>query len=115
MGVGNPDIQQKTAAGCSLEFDEDGFFLNPASWTPETAHLIAEMDDIAPLTPDHWVVIIYIREYYFKYGTVPLMRRVCRANNLNKDSFHQLFGGCKRIWRVAGLPNPGEEAKAYMS
>jgi tRNA 2-thiouridine synthesizing protein E len=26
----------------------------------------------------------------------------------------QLFGGCLSLWRVAGLPDPGEEARAYL-
>jgi len=26
-----------------------------------------------------------------------------------------LFGGCRSAWRLAGLPNPGEEALSYMS
>jgi hypothetical protein len=26
-----------------------------------------------------------------------------------------LFSDCRSLWRIAGLPNPGEEAKAYMN
>jgi len=28
---------------------------------------------------------------------------------------HQLFSSCKTLWLIAGLPNPGEEAKSYMN
>lgn len=27
----------------------------------------------------------------------------------------QLFGGPLEAWRIAGLPDPGEEARAYMA
>jgi len=46
---------------------------------------------------------------------VPLMRRVCRSQNLDRDSVKDLFGNCLNVWKIAGLPNPGEEAKAYMA
>jgi len=45
---------------------------------------------------------------------LPSLRRVCRATGLSRDEVHDLFGGCLPVWRIAGLPNPGEEAKAYL-
>jgi hypothetical protein len=42
------------------------------------------------------------------------MRLVCRAAGLDRHKAHKLFSGCRSLWRVAGLPNPGEEAKSYM-
>lgn len=97
------------------EFDEDGFVKDSSMWTRESAELIANLDEIGPLTSQHWSIIDYVREYYKKNGAMPLMRHACRAQNLPKEAVYSLFGGCKRLWRVAGLPNPGEEAKAYMS
>jgi dissimilatory sulfite reductase related protein len=43
------------------------------------------------------------------------MRRVCRETALSKSEIYDLFGGCLRAWRIAGLPNPGEEARTYLS
>jgi tRNA 2-thiouridine synthesizing protein E len=34
--------------------------------------------------------------------------------HLGKYAVDRLFGGCREAWRIAGLPNPGEEAKSYM-
>jgi hypothetical protein len=42
------------------------------------------------------------------------MRLICRAAGLDRHKAHKLFGSCRNLWRVAGLPNPGEEAKSYM-
>jgi tRNA 2-thiouridine synthesizing protein E len=43
------------------------------------------------------------------------MRLVCRAAGLDPSQAHRLFSSCRSLWRIAGLPNPGEEAKAYMN
>lgn len=36
-------------------------------------------------------------------------------NGLDADCLHQLFRSPRQAWRIAGLPNPGEEAKAYLA
>ena len=95
------------------KFDEDGFLSDALAWTEGLAKQIAEFDDIGPLTESHWKVINHIRERFFRVGGVPAMRLVCRATGLNKMEVRRLFGGCRSVWRVAGLPNPGEEAKAH--
>jgi tRNA 2-thiouridine synthesizing protein E len=104
----------RTGKATAIEFDQDGFLADPAAWTPELSETIARLDDIAPLTPRHWVVINYVREGYTRLGALPVMRNVCRATGMDRDTVRALFGSCITLWRVAGLPNPGEEAKAYL-
>ena len=99
----------------SLQFDEDGFLINTDAWTAETAEMIAQMDGLGNLEPDHWAVINYLREIQMKSGGLPVMSRVCRTLRLGNHGVHRLFGNCREAWRIAGLPNPGEEAKAYMT
>ena len=43
------------------------------------------------------------------------MRRVCHDAGIERHQVNELFGYCLVAWRVAGLPNPGEEAKSYLS
>ena len=95
-------------------FDEDGFLMDSSAWTKGLGAQIAEIDGLGPLTDSHWMVIEHVRERFFRVGGLPAMRLVCRATGLSKDDMHRLFGGCRSIWRIAGLPNPGEEAKAYL-
>jgi len=97
-----------------LDFDEDGFLTDPYLWNEEVAKRIAEEDGIGDLTDAHWQIIRYLREHYLRFGSLPVMRLVCRANHLKRDSVRTLFNGCREAWRISGLPNPGEEAKAYM-
>jgi tRNA 2-thiouridine synthesizing protein E len=96
-----------------LEFDEDGFLINTDVWTRETGRVIAQMDGL-DLTPDHWSVILYLREKHLQSGGLPVMSHICRIMHLGEHGVTRLFGGCREAWRISGLPNPGEEAKNYM-
>ncbi len=97
-----------------LQFDEDGFLVNTEVWTRETARLLAEIDGLGKLTPDHWSVIMYLREKHLEAGGLPVMSRICRIMHLGEHGVQRLFGSCREAWRISGLPNPGEEAKSYM-
>lgn len=97
-----------------FQFDEDGFLLDPLNWTPELAVEIADTDGLLALTPEHWKIIDYLREHYLKSGTLPVMNHVCRVYHLERHCVRALFHNPREAWRVAGLPNPGEEAKARM-
>ncbi|MGF1644483.1 MAG: TusE/DsrC/DsvC family sulfur relay protein [Thiotrichales bacterium] len=98
----------------ALDFDEKGFLRDPLSWNKHVARSIAKLDGIGFLGPDHWTVLFHIREHYLTYGSLPAFGRVCRVHHLGKDAVRQLFGGCRQAWRVAGLPDPGDEALTYM-
>ena len=95
-------------------FDEDGFLMDQALWSEQLASQIAREEGVRELTAAHWMVIEHIREKFFRLGALPNIRRVCKATSLSRAQLHNLFGGCITIWRVSGLPNPGEEAKAYL-
>jgi tRNA 2-thiouridine synthesizing protein E len=97
-----------------LQFDEDGFLLDTQAWTPQLALEIADADGLLTLSPEHWKIIDYLREHYLNFGTLPVMNHVCWVNNLGRHCVHELFHNPREAWRIAGLPNPGEEAKARM-
>lgn len=103
-----------TTTSLPFQMDEDGFLGNPKDWNRETARILADFDGIGPLDRDHWAVIYYLREHHEEYGSIPPMSQVCRSHSLDRHAVRRLFGGCRAAWRIAGLPNPGEEAKAYM-
>ena len=99
-----------------VEFDEDGLLLKyPAQWNEAVAEEIARYDGIGQLTGEHWEIIRSLREYYAKFGVAPAMGHICRRHGKDKHWIHDLFHTCLGAWRVAGLPNPGEEAKTYLS
>ncbi|MCW8900777.1 MAG: TusE/DsrC/DsvC family sulfur relay protein [Gammaproteobacteria bacterium] len=95
--------------------DEDGLILYPEQWNESMAIEIAHLLGIKELSPDHWLVINTLREYYFEFGVAPAMINVCHTHHKNDLWVHDLFATCLNAWRVAGLPNPGEEAKSYLN
>ena len=97
-----------------LDFDADGFLRNPRQWDAKVAEAIARMDGLERLTDVHWQVIGYLREHYLRHGTLPVMRHVCSTLHQDRHCVDTLFRSSREAWRVAGLPNPGEEAKTYM-
>jgi len=98
-----------------VEFDEEGLMKDPGQWTEAVARAIAEQDEVGELTEAHWHVIQSLRDHYAKFGVAPAMSHVCWTLGMGKFCVHDLFSTCMEAWRVAGLPNPGEEAKAYLT
>jgi len=96
-------------------FDADGFLAQPGDWTPNLARKIAWMEGVDELTAKHWEVIDLVRDRYYAIGALPVMRLVCRAAGIDPHGAHSLFSSCSSLWRIAGLPNPGEEARTYMN
>lgn len=97
------------------QFDPDGFLVDGESWSEQLATDLARSSGIPQLTDDHWKVLHYLREHFFAAGTIPPVRNVCHDLSLPDHCEEKLFGNdLKRAWRIAGLPNPGEEAKTYM-
>ena len=96
-------------------FDEDGLIRDFASWSESLAETLAQDAGISRLTDAHWKLIRAMREQYAKHGVAPVMHRVCNDAGIERHQVNDLFGYCLVAWRVSGLPNPGEEAKSYLS
>lgn len=94
-------------------FDRDGFLVDPASWDEELARQIAACDGMNELGEEHWAIIRFLREHYLD-GGLPAVSHVCRVNHFEPLCLPSLFHSVRAAWRIAGLPNPGEEAKSYM-
>jgi TusE/DsrC/DsvC family sulfur relay protein len=100
----------------SPDFDEDGFLLSSDRWSEPVAVDLAASSGIDQLSEDHWRVIRHLRKHFLAHGTLPVERNICREVGLEQHCIEELFGNdLKRAWRIAGLPNPGEEAKVYMA
>lgn len=95
--------------------DENGFLVNTHTWTPRIAAIIATRCEISPLGETHWEVINFLRRRYLSLGAAPAMRTVCKSTGASRAAIHALFGDCCTLLKVAGLPDPGEEAKSYMN
>ncbi len=97
-----------------LQFDDDGFLTDPEQWDGELAQHLANEDGVGDLSEAHWAVLLQLREHYLKSEALLPASHVCHVNHLDPECVVGLFRNMREAWRIAGLPNPGEEAKSYM-
>jgi tRNA 2-thiouridine synthesizing protein E len=97
------------------DLDEYGLLVDAQQWNESVAHALAQLNDVGPLTEAHWRFIRALRSYYIKYRFPPAMSLICRKEGMDSHCVQRLFCTCLNAWRVAGLPDPGEEAKSYLS
>jgi tRNA 2-thiouridine synthesizing protein E len=109
-----PAHAAQRADTADVAFDADGFLLEPRLWSRTLAQQLASQTGVGRLGAMHWTVIDLVRSRFFALGALPVMRLVCRAAGLDPRQGQALFSSCATLWRIAGLPNPGDEALAYM-
>jgi len=66
-------------------------------------------------TPEQLELLHNLRAEFEKTGAVSAQSHICHLGGEAPDCMQHLFPSPLHAWRIAGLPNPGEEAKAYMS
>jgi tRNA 2-thiouridine synthesizing protein E len=101
--------------GGSVEVDKNGYLKNIYAWNESIAAAIAKKEGINKLTEESLDVVKFLRNYYIKFNSFPLLKMVC--SNLDKPA------SCMtkpfkmdplKAWKIAGLPQPGEEALVYL-
>jgi len=95
-------------------FDADGFLVDPAMWSESLAAQVARNDGLGPLSEPQLDLLRTLRREYARHGSVTALSHVCHLNGQDHDCMQHLFPDAREAWRIAGLPNPGEEAKAYL-
>ncbi|WP_313079269.1 sulfurtransferase TusE [Atlantibacter sp.] len=97
-----------------FETDNDGYLKDSSAWSEELAEVIAEQEGIA-LTPEHWEVVRFVREFYLEFNTSPairmLVKAMAKAYGEEKGNSRYLFrlfpkGPAKQATKIAGLPKP---------
>jgi len=95
-------------AGKTVEFDEEGFMVNPDDWTREIAEALAAEEGINELSDLHWKVIEFCRSDFQARGEPPTLRRITKAGGVSTKELFALFpkGPAKKVARIAGLGKP---------
>ncbi len=86
--------------------DSEGFLTNPIEWDEEFARAMAPRVKIdGELTPKHWEVIRFIRDYFTDEGVCPLIYQTCRNTGLRLNDLRTLFptGYLRGACRLAGI------------
>jgi tRNA 2-thiouridine synthesizing protein E len=90
-------------------FDDEGFLINPDLWTEELSRNMAKTQFNITLTDQQSKIILYIRDYYKKWETLPMIKTIRDEFSLNASQIDEQF---KRgsstargvICKLAGLP-----------
>lgn len=94
--------------------DADGFLVDPNAWDERLAQRLAQADGLGALSAGQMEILYCLRELFFRAGGLPALPHVCHLTGRSPVCLTELFPSAREAWRLAGLPNPGEEAKAYM-
>jgi tRNA 2-thiouridine synthesizing protein E len=99
----------ETAPRLKPEYDitPQGFLVDFNQWNERFASLISEEWNLpGGLTPRHWEIIRFLRNYYQASSSIPTVYYVCQAHHLDLDDLKELFpAGYRRgACRIAGLP-----------
>lgn len=100
--------------GKEIETDADGYLKESSQWSEALAEVIAQKEAIT-LSPEHWEVVRFVREFYLEFNTSPAIRMLVKAmaNKFGEEKgnsryLYRLFpkGPAKQATKIAGLPKP---------
>jgi TusE/DsrC/DsvC family sulfur relay protein len=91
----------------TVDFDEEGYLVNPDDWTRALGEAIAKALEIE-LTDRHWAVIDFARSDFKENGEPPTLRRITEQTGISMREIYRLFpdGPAKLAANIAGLKKP---------
>jgi len=93
----------------TITVDDDGFLVNLEDWSEAVGRVLAAQEGIGDLSEDKLDVLKFMREYYQKHHFFPIVRFVCKNVHQPSNCVTEQFMDPVKAWKIAGLPNPGEE------
>ena len=99
-------MAQKTIAGQSIDFNDEGYMVDASQWNREVAAELAKEEGIE-LTEKHYEVLEFLRNANEKGETLTI-RRVGKSGIVDIKGLYQLFPGgpLKYSSKFAGIPKP---------
>ncbi|NWF53353.1 MAG: TusE/DsrC/DsvC family sulfur relay protein [Syntrophaceae bacterium] len=104
-------------AGTRVEVDGEGYLVRFEDWNEKIACGLAEREGIAdscPLTPERMAILRFMRDYFQKFDSFPLVQRVCKNVGQARSCTYDQFMDPLQAWKIAGLPKPTTEVFAYL-
>lgn len=91
-----------------VEFDQEGFMVNPDVWNKEIAEELAKEEGITELTEAHWKVIDFCRESATESGSAPTLRQITSGTGVSTKELFALYpkGPAKKVAKISGLGKP---------
>jgi len=102
--------------GKNIQVDEEGYLKNFDDWDETVACALAEREEVGntcPLGEQQMEILRFIREYYKKFGSVPVVRAVCTKVHQPRECEYIEFPDPITACKIAGIPklNTGYELK----
>lgn len=99
--------------GAKIALDDSGFLLNLEDWNETVASALAEREGIGKLTADMLDILHFLRRFYLEHKFFPIIRAVCKNVDQPRECVTEKFLNPVTAWKVAGLPNPGDEVNLF--
>jgi tRNA 2-thiouridine synthesizing protein E len=93
--------------GKKIQVNEEGYLENPEEWDETVACALAEREGASkecPLREEQMEILKFIREYYKKFSSVPVVRAVCTNVHQPKDCEYIQFPDPIATCKIAGIP-----------
>lgn len=93
--------------GIKIDVDDEGFLVNFDDWNEKVACALADREGVSktcPLTKDKMDILKFIRDYYKKYESIPIVRAVCKNVHQPKECEYVQFPNPIITCKLAGLP-----------
>jgi tRNA 2-thiouridine synthesizing protein E len=91
-------------AGKNIELDDAGFLKNSSDWDKDVALEIAKREGFDGLDAEQFEIIFFMREYYKKFHSFPIMNYVCKNLHQPRQCITEEFINPMKAWKIAGLP-----------
>jgi len=95
--------------------DDEGFLRDRDDWNDDVARVLAAGEGIGQLSEDQFAILRTLREYYRQHRFFPIVRSICRSIHQPRSCVTDSFTDPVTAWKIAGLPNPGEEVLGFRS
>lgn len=93
-------------SGSTYAVDENDFLVDPCHWNKEFASGMAlKLGMSVELTPLHWEILSFIRDFFLSTGKCPTVHKTCRVHKLRSADLERLFpcGYNRGACRLAGI------------
>jgi tRNA 2-thiouridine synthesizing protein E len=108
-------MQENVQEARRIVVDEGGFLADLKDWSEEVARELAAREGIASLSDSQLDILRFLRNYYRKYEFFPIIGTVCTHVSQPRTCITASFRDPVTAWKIAGLPNPGEEVNRFRS
>lgn len=100
-----PTVRQ---SNIQFEIDNNGFMQDPEVWNEEVAKALAAGEELDELTEDHWKLIKYMRAYFLKHNSAPMIHKLCVETGFKLARVYELFpsGPAQGLCKIAGMAKP---------